>query len=386
MIAAILRLTVLQRLPRLHIEGKQFVDSLGKSVALRGVNLGGWLVEETWMTPVQEDPPAGSKIGQAKDHKSLWGPIESRLGKDAMVRVRTSWRENWITTDDFKAIKAMGLNHVRLPFLARLLDEPGGMEWLRRGVRLAKEQGLYVVLDLHGVPGSQSGEHHTGERDKNRFWFEPKYITECEGIWARLAAEFRNEPTVAAYDLINEPMGTPNPATLHLVYGRLIAAIRKVDPAKPVIIDDGYRGFDTTPHADAAGWTQVAYSLHRYNFDAKKEADHHEKLKQELPKLLELQGYRNAPVYIGEFNLEPHGGPDEIVKYAHTMDAAGLSWAVWTYKTANPKGPMGAWGLVSNPGGTPALDPFQDDEATLVRKMRAVRTDKMKPVKPGLQF
>jgi len=112
-------------LPTLRIEGQTFVDPSGKPFALRGVNLGGWLVEEIWMTPVAKDPPAGSSFKEVKDHASLWGTVEKRLGNDAMLRVRTAWRDNWIQDSDFQRIKDLGLNHVRLPFLARLLDEPG---------------------------------------------------------------------------------------------------------------------------------------------------------------------------------------------------------------------------------------------------------------------
>ena len=36
-------------LPRLHVEGTEVVDLQGNRVALRGVNLGGWLVIESWM-------------------------------------------------------------------------------------------------------------------------------------------------------------------------------------------------------------------------------------------------------------------------------------------------------------------------------------------------
>lgn len=372
--------------PRLHIDGKSFVDDVGHVVPLRGVNLGGWLVEETWMTPVQENPPKDSKLGPAKDHVSLWGAVETRLGHEAMVRVRNAWRENWITEQDFDRIKAMGLNHVRLPFLYRLFEEPGGVEWIRRAVRWAKARNMYVVLDLHGAPGGQSAEHHTGERDKNKFWSDSKNIPRAERLWGILAREYANEPTVVAYDLMNEPMGVPNPATLAAVYSRLINAVRKYDANKPVIVDDAYRGFDTTPHPDAAGWTQVAFSLHRYNFDAKKTEDHLNGLRKDLPRMLELQGYRNSPIYVGEFNLEPHGGTGPMVEYAHAMDAAGLNWAIWTFKTCNPNGPMGAWGLVSNPGGTSPIDPFVDDEKSMTAKLRAVRSDRLKAVDPGLRF
>ncbi len=371
-------------LPVLKAKGQVLVDPEGKTVALRGVNLGGWLVEEIWMTPVQGKPPAGSSFKEVKDHASLWGTVEKRLGHDAMVRVRTAWRENWIQESDFARIRALGMNHVRLPFLDSLLDEPGGMEQLKKAVAWAKKNGLYVVLDMHGAPGGQSNEHHTGEEGRNRLWFDVENISKMESDWQKLAREFRNEPTVVMYDLMNEPTGVPNTAILALVYNRIIQAVRKVDPDKPVLIDDAYRGFENTPHANVAGWTQVVYSLHRYHFDAKKPEDHPELLKKELPKIKELQGYRDAPIYIGEFNLEPQGNPTVMRVYVQGLDGAGFSWALWTFKTVAPGGPMGQWGIFSNPNPRPPLDPFNDTEAQMIDKLKQVRTENLK-MAPGLE-
>lgn len=370
--------------PRIAIEGQNFVAGAKSPIALRGVNLGGWLVEEIWMTPVKRDPPAGSQYKPVTDHVSLWGTIEGRLGKESMLRVRQAWRDNWVQEEDFKRIKDLGLNHVRLPFLYRLLDEPKGMDWLKKAVAWARQNGLYVVLDMHGVPGSQSGEHHTGEEGKNRLWFDVENIGKTEEYWKKVAREFRNEPTVAAYDLINEPMGAPNPAMLAIVYHRLITAIRTVDKSKPVIIDDGYKGFETTPHANIGGWTQTAYSLHFYNFDAKSSEEHPKGLRERLPKVKELQGYRDAPVYVGEFNLEPHGNPRVMREYLSELDKAGLSWALWTFKTVAPDGPMGQWGIYSAPGPVNPLDPFSDSEKQLVEKLKQVRTENIR-IAPGLQ-
>ncbi len=380
--------TLLAGLSPLSIKGQDFVDSAGKKVQLRGVNLGGWLVEEIWMTPWADKPPKDLPGAEAfpkkiADHVSLWTTVEKRLGKDAMLRVRQAWRESWIQESDFARIRAAGLNHVRLPFLWSILDEPGGMDWLRKAVGWAKKHDLYVVLDLHGAQGGQSGEHHTGEEGKNRLWYDVDNIDKMIGTWKAVAREFANEPTVAAYDLINEPMGTPNVAMLHLVYDRLIRGIRTVDAHKPVIVDDGYKGFETTPHPNLAGWTQVAFSLHFYHFDAKASGDHVKNLKSFLPKVKELQGYRDAPLYIGEFNLEPHGNPEVMHEYVRHLTEKGLNWAMWTYKAVAKGGPMGQWGMYRKATQADALDAYVDSEATLIAKMKQVRTENLEAA-PGL--
>jgi hypothetical protein len=370
-------------LPRLRVEGPNFVDERGAKVLLRGVNLGGWFVEEIWMTPFVENPPEGTDLPKVRDHKTLWEVVERRLGREGMLRVRNAWRDNWITADDFRLIAQRGFNHVRLPILWSLIEEPGGLDRIRTAVRWAAENRLYVVLDLHGAPGSQSQDHHTGEENRNRLWFEPANIQKLVEVWRTLTREFAQNPTVAVFDLMNEPMGAPNPAMLHLVHDRVIRAVREISPLSIVMIEDGYKGLETTPHLDLAGWSNAAFSIHTYHFEAKKESDHLEKLRENAPRWAELMGYRNAPLYIGEFNLEPHSSPAATRDVVLEFEKHGWSWALWTYKTMAKAGPMGQWGLFSLPGPAQAIDPYRDSEAEMIRKIRLTRTERMREV-PGL--
>src|SRR6187402_2402847 len=121
----------------LHTKDGQIVDAAGKTVTLRGVNLGGWLVEEPWMQPFVTKPPTGSAYPPARDHVAIWQTVEKRLGTDGKDRVRTAFLKAWVDESDFDRIKAAGFNCVRLPFLSSLLDEPGGYGWLDRAVSWA---------------------------------------------------------------------------------------------------------------------------------------------------------------------------------------------------------------------------------------------------------
>lgn len=363
-----------QSLVPIHTDGQSLATPDGKRILLRGVNFGSWFVEEIWMTPWKNKESA-SGPETVRDHDSLWGTIENRLGKDSMIRIRNAWRDNWITDEDFKRVKAMGMNHVRLPILHDLIDEPGGMDRLKSAVAMAKKAGLYVVLDMHGCPGGQSNEHHTGKENRNRLWFDVQNIAEMERKWTTLATAFRNDPTVAIYDIMNEPMGAPNPAMLHLVYDRVIRAIRKVDPNKVVLVDDGYKGFDTTPHPNVPGWTNVAFSLHFYNFDAKAPEDHYATRVKDDVKIKELQGYRNAPIYVGEFQLEPQYSAKGMKDFTGELTKQGWSWAVWAWKACGAEATVGQWGLYRPGGAYEVADPFHDSESELIRKIKKFRTE-----------
>ena len=381
LLAAALFLTARPPLPAISVHGENLVTDQGP-ILLKGVNLGGWLVEEPWMTPWNATPPAGSGEPKTDNHTALWGEVEKRLGRDAMLRVRDAWRDNWITEDDMREIKAAGFNHVRIPFLVSILDEPGGLTRLHHSVQMAADAGLYVVLDMHGAPGGQSDEQHNGLGKSNRLWFEPKDIAAMEESWARLAKEFKG-PDVAMFDLMNEPMGAPNPAMLNIVYDRVVRAIRKVDSDKVLLIEDGYKGFDTTPHPNVPGWTNICFSLHFYDFNAKTTAEHVQGLEKDIPKLKELQGYRDAPMYIGEFNLEPHAGAAVTHDYVTDLAKAGWSWCIWTWKGDPVKGERGQWGVLRRTGDPHPIDPFRDSEQEMVDKIRMARSDHFEAM-PGL--
>ena len=374
MIIAISVAMALQTLVPIHTDGMNLATPDGKPILLRGVNFGSWFVEEIWMTP-WKNKEAESAKETVRDHDSLWRTVEGHLGKEAMTRVKDAWRDNWITQEDFNRVKSMGLNHIRIPILHDLIDEPNGMERLKSAVAMARKADLYVVLDMHGAPGGQSNEHHTGKENRNRLWFDVENIAEMERKWTTLAKEFCNDPTVAVYDIMNEPMGAPNPAMLHLVYDRIIRAIRKVDPSKVVLVDDGYKGFETTPHPNVPGWTNVAYSLHFYNFNAKAPEDHLTQRAKDNVKIKELQGYRNAPIYIGEFQLEPQYSAKGTRDVTNEISRQGWSWCSWAWKACGAGGPVGQWGLYRPAGKFQVADPFHDSESELISKFRNYRTE-----------
>jgi endoglucanase len=368
-------------LPRIRCDGTSLVAD-GSPILLKGVNTGGWLVEEPWMIPWKTDPPQGSKEPMASNHTAIWSEIEKRLGEGPMEKVRDEWRKTWISPTDFAEIRAAGFNHVRIPFLASILDEPHGMALLHHAVKEAADAGLYVVLDMHGAPGGQSDEDHNGLGKSNQLWFQPQYMQQYAVAWGKIAAEFKG-PEVAMFDLMNEPMGAPNTATLHIIYDKAVKAIRAVNKDTVVIIEDGYKGFETTPHPNVLGWTNVCFSLHFYDFNAKHTEGHMTTLARDLNKDLPLRGFRNAPLYIGEFNLEPNAGPDVTHRFVDMMSKAGLSWAIWTWKAEPAKGTLGQWGVLKPKIAPEPIDPFQDSEAEMLRKIGRVKTENFEAI-PGL--
>jgi len=66
------KFTQAQSLSLLHTSGLDIVDASGNRVSLRGVNLGGWLTIETWMTPADSSG--------LPDNFSIVKTLDSRFG------------------------------------------------------------------------------------------------------------------------------------------------------------------------------------------------------------------------------------------------------------------------------------------------------------------
>jgi glucan 1,3-beta-glucosidase len=178
----------------------------------RGVNLGGWLSLEAFITPSLFDGDS-SIIDE-------YG-LTAKLGKSAAETLEKHY-STFITEADFKAIADAGLDHVRIPFsywaIKTYDSDPYvvGVSWryLLRGIEYARKYGLRVNLDLHAVPGSQNGWNHSGKEGKVDWISGPDGATnaqrtlELHGQLSKFFAQDRYKNVVVFYGLVNEPAPT----------------------------------------------------------------------------------------------------------------------------------------------------------------------------------
>ena len=116
---------------------------------VRGVNLGGWLVIEPWITPSLFDEVGDGAVDE-------W-TLSEILGKGpARDRLSQHW-SSFVSQDDFNQIAAAGLTHVRIPVGYWAVSpndaEPyvdGQLKFLDQAIVWAQSAGLYVIVDLHG--------------------------------------------------------------------------------------------------------------------------------------------------------------------------------------------------------------------------------------------
>lgn len=130
-----------------------------------GVNLGGWLLLEPWITPslFQQFPDSAGVVDE-------WTFCEY-LGKDQAINQLEAHWDSFFSKDDLQILKDGGINTLRIPvgywITGNIADgEPwveGSFSFLERLLGWAKELGLYAIIDVHAGPGSQNGFDNSGK-------------------------------------------------------------------------------------------------------------------------------------------------------------------------------------------------------------------------------
>ena len=345
----------------------------GKVVSLRGVNLGGWLEWQAWMCPVDSSKSLrdGNPGHNGYDFE-VRRLLRKRFGKEAADELVRTYEESWITARDLDHIAALGLNAVRLPFgYATLLDEDGSwrkdafvrMDWC---VREAWRRGIYTIIDFHAFlpPGANQDGGVSG------YWANAEQQAETVRIWSRVAGHYRGNAAVACYDLLNEPTnsalhGQPGPGAKVVcgLYDRLYQAIRRVDP-EHVIAMEGVWDWKTLRDPRQAGYENVVYSFHWYNWGAKTTAERNQATDRDVAAMREMFRSWNVPAFIGEFNLfgDREAWQHAIARY----DEAGLNWTMWSYKHKDSG--SNSWGLFTSlREGVPGIPDLTTDSAATIR-------------------
>ncbi|KAF8308765.1 exo-beta-1,3-glucanase [Clavulina sp. PMI_390] len=254
---------------------------------VRGVNLGGWLVMEPWITPSMFEAAGSAAIDEwtygqaAQDNASL------------KTKLKTHWN-TWITESDIAAIAAAGLNHVRIPIGYWAFDtsagEPyisGQYPYLLKAIQWCSDYDVKVLIDLHGVPGSQNGFDNSGRRGTLTWPNLQSNIDRTNAIITQLAHEFSQSKyasTVVSIAPINEPASFKSSSVMPAVkslYSTSYASIRR--PFKKtntqgdllMLIHDAFQNLTTywqgymTPDQNAGSglgnYAGVAIDSHSYS-------------------------------------------------------------------------------------------------------------------------
>jgi len=301
-----------------------------------------------------------------------------------------------LTQADFDRAAALGANVIRLNMHAdpaetlmysTFVDSNGnvipaatspGMADIKQAVAMAAKDHLKVILDFHTSPGTLNGDIWGNQAD---------WVT-LQKLWAMIAINYKNNPTVVAFDLMNEPTllkgltsegvdikpiyqamvngtwtmpvswtKTPKDYNFQMTY--IINTIRSFDPNRTIVIEGfGQVGqpVNFTWMKPITGFNNIVYSFHMYIPQTltditrpddpnpapfKYPADESQITNAFAPVLAFQQKY-NVPIWVGEFGIEdpaifqidpttklPYNGACWVSSVMKAMDANHWGWTLW---------------------------------------------------------
>ncbi|MBP7506579.1 MAG: carbohydrate-binding protein [Prolixibacteraceae bacterium] len=311
----------------LHADGKKIVNGAGEEVLLRGMGLGGWMLQEGYMLETADF--AGTQ-------HEIKATIENLIGKEGMEAFYDEWLKNYCTKEDVDSMAAWGFNSIRLPmhynlFTLPIEDEPvkGADTWLEKGFLMIDEllewceaNKIYLILDLHATPGGQGKDANISDYDTSKpsLWESEENQRKTVALWKKIAERYVNEEWIGGYDLINETnWDMSGNIPLKSLMKNLTATIREVDNNHLIFIEGN--GFANDYTGLTPPWDKnMAYSFHRYwNYNTV----------NTIQWVLDLRNTHNVPLWMGE------SGENSNVWFTNSirlLEQNNIGWAWWPYK------------------------------------------------------
>jgi len=311
----------------LRTEGVQIVNGRGDNVLLRGIGLGGWMLQEPYMLKLN---------GVAVAQYDIKNKITELTGEERCREFYKAWHASMITKRDIDSLKAWGFNSVRLPmhynlFTLPVEEEPvpGENTWKETGFEMTdsllswcSKNEIWLILDLHAAPGGQGNDKPIADVDtlKPGLWESDLNRYKTVALWKKLAEHYCNEEWIGGYDLINET-NYPMEGNVQLkeLFIEITAAIREVDTNHIIFIEgndfaNNYTGL--TPPWDS----NMAYSFHKYWNPTTTET---------IQKYLDMRDEFNVPFWMGESGENKN---DWYRSAVGLFESNNLGWAWWTIK------------------------------------------------------
>jgi endoglucanase len=329
----------------LKAKGRIIVNAKGQEVILRGMGMGGWMLQEGYMF----------RLGNLGQQHNIKAHIEEVAGAAYTARFYDKWLSNHTRKIDIDSMAAWGFNSIRLPMHYQLYTLPVDQEpvagqntWIERGfamtdslVKWCKAAHIYLILDLHATPGGQGNDLPISDRypDKPSLWESKANQEKMIALWKKLAQRYANETTIAGYDIINEPnwgfesaedkrgiSETKNEPLRNLMM-EITKAIRDVDKNHIVIIEGN--GFGNNYRGIFPLWdNNMVVSFHKYgNFNEQKS----------IQSFLNLSEQYQVPLWMGESGENSNTWFTEAIRLAESNH---IGWCWWQLKKMGINNPL----------------------------------------------
>ncbi len=311
----------------LKADGQRIVNEKGENVLLRGIGLGGWMLQEPYMFQLSD---------VARTQTEIKSKISDLIGQKNCDEFYTRYLNNMITEKDVDALKKWGFNSIRLPMHYNLFTLPvekepieGQNTWLKTGFRLTdnllswcKKNKIYLILDLHAAPGGQGNDRPIADVDtlKPSLWESEANQKKTIALWKKLAERYKDEEWIGGYDLINETnYKLEGNITLKNLFASLTKEIRNIDKKHIIFIEGNQFANDYTGLTPP--WDKnMIYSFHKYWNPTTVET---------IQKYLDMREQYNVPFWMGESG---ENNNEWFRAAVNLFETNNIGWSWWTIK------------------------------------------------------
>ena len=304
--------------------GPYLKDDNSNNVILRGINLGGWMLQEPYLFQF---------TGAADSQHEFKEKLVEFIGQENTDNFYNAWYENFITQGDVDSLASHGYNSIRLPmhynlFTLPIQDEPvsGENTWLDLGFSMVdnlldwcESNNMYLILDLHAAPGGQGFGSDINDYNPNlpSLWESEENKNKTIALWGKLAERYSDEPWIGGYDLLNETHWDLAENELRNFYIDVTNEIRQHDQNHVIFIEgNGYAN-------DFSGLTppwddNMVYSFHKYwSFN------------DSLDWVTWIRNEYGVPLWMGEGGENSNQWFTEAIK---VFEENYIGWAFWPWK------------------------------------------------------
>ncbi len=334
-----------------HTQGTQMIDGYGHPIRFTGVCVGGWLNMENFVT------------GYAANESLMRRSVGQILGKERADRYFDRFLTQFYGEEDARFLGDNGMTLIRIPVNYQHFESdaqpfeilPTAFDHLDRVIAASGRHGVYSIIDLHALPGSQNHHWHSdNSTHEPHLWRHPHFQDRVENIWRAIAEHYKDNTWVAGYNLMNEPADESR-VSVGPLYRRLFEAVREIDPNHTIYLDGNtysteFDMFDEEP------WPNTVYTLHDYVAAGLGRGGDYPGFTDGvwidrdfvLQKFLQRSEYARrtgTPIMVGEFAPIYTGDERVDAMRRRLLDDQleiyreyGVSWTSWMYKDIGRQG------------------------------------------------
>ena len=317
----------------IHAGNSVILNGKNQPIQLAGVNLGNYFVFEGYMMNLDAhwwNTHTGTIDGLTK---AFGGGQQGQAKAATFVDL---WRRTWVNEKTFQELKTGGFNLVRVPFHYnmfwknnQLSDE--GFQYFDLVIQNCKKYGMYALFDLHAAPGYQNHKDNSDNPNTDvnsiKLWTDTNNLHITYSIWKHIAAHYYNEPVIAGWDLLNEPVVSGDVSLLLKSYKRMTAAIRSVDKNHAIFAEGNWFGCYFNDIVYEKWDNNLVFETHHYpdqnvieNFDTRGST---------LWSRLVMANSMGFPMFLGEYG---ENDPKVIENITNWVNKKRISYTAWSFK------------------------------------------------------